>query len=179
MNQMSKTRMVVVLVILASAITGISYLHYQDMVQPLPDFKSLQQIPADGMKYELAQPRGPSVNVSFEFTDQSGKRYQTEYMGREEAKTIEDALQAGGVVLWVGPWKSALKSDSKFTVYHMTRKGKVLIDYKEMAERKKTEQIGAAPVILMSLVLFAGIAAFAVWRYKRQHRLPAGVQASS
>ena len=176
---MSKTRMVVVLVILAIVFAGISYLHYQDMVQPLPDFKSLQQIPADGMKYELARPRGPSVNVSFEFTDQSGKRYQTDYMGREEEKAIEDALQNGGVVLCVGRWKAALNSDSIFTVYHMTRKGKVLIDYKEMAERKKKEQEGAAPLVLISLVLFAGIVAFVLWRYKRQHRLPAGAQASS
>jgi len=100
-------------------------------------------------------------------------------MGREEARAIEDALKSGGVVLWVGRWKSALKSDSIFTVYHMTRKGEVLIDYEEMAERKKKEQIGATPVILMSLVLFAGIAVFVLWRYKRQHRLPAGAGAKA
>ena len=164
----SKKPIAIVMVLLAIGIFGISYLHYQDMVKPIPEFESLKQIPADGMRYEIARPRGVSSQVSFEFTDQSGNRFQTDYMESEEARAIKDALEHGGVILSVGWWKHAIKSNSIFTVYHMTRGDKVLIDYKRIAESKKKEQQGAVPVVVISLILSVGIVVFVFWRqYKR------------
>jgi hypothetical protein len=64
MNQTPKQRIVVVMVLLAIGIFGISYWHYQDMMKPIPDFGSLKQIPAAGMRYELARPRGGGSQVS-------------------------------------------------------------------------------------------------------------------
>ena len=139
------------------------------MVKPIPEFESLKRIPADGMKYEIARPRGVSSQVSFEFTDQSGRRFQTDYMEAEEARAIEDALKRGRVILSVGRWKVAFESNSIFTIYHMTSGDKVLIDYKRMAERKKTEQQNAVSVTVMSLALAVGIVVFVFWKeHKRQ-----------
>src|SRR5208337_3164326 len=108
----SKKPIAIVMVLLAIGIFGISYWHYQDMVKPIPEFESLKQIPADGMRYEIARPRGVSSQVSFEFTDQSGNRFQTDYMEAEETRAIKDALERGGVILSVGRWKHALESNS-------------------------------------------------------------------
>jgi hypothetical protein len=163
----SKKPSAIVMVLLAIGSIGISYWHYTDMVKPIPEFESLKQIPADGMRYEIAQPRGVSTQVSFEFTDQSGNRFETDYMEADEARAIKDALERGGVILSVGRWKRALESNSIFTVYHMTRGDKVLIDYKRIAESKKKEQ-QAVPVVVILLVLIVGIVAFAFWKqYKR------------
>jgi flagellar basal body-associated protein FliL len=164
----SKKPIAIVMVLLAIGIFGISYWHYQDMVKPIPEFESLKQIPADGMRYEIARPRGISSQVGFEFTDQSGNRFQTDYMEAEEARAIKDALERGGVILSVGRWEHAIESNSIFTVYHMTRGDKVLVDYKRVAESKKKEQQVAVPVVVISLVLTVGIVVFVFWRqYKR------------
>jgi hypothetical protein len=78
----------------------------------------------------------------------------------------------------VGRWKTAIKSKSIFSVYHMTRGDQVLIDYKKIAEGKKKEQENAVPVILVVLVFVVGILVFVFWRqYKRQHRFPADAKA--
>jgi len=46
---------VIVLVVLAIGFVGVFYLHYQDMVKPIPDFDSLKQVAADGMKYTVSK----------------------------------------------------------------------------------------------------------------------------
>lgn len=164
----------IVMVLLAIVILGISYFHYQDMVKPIPEFASLKQIPAAGMRYEVARPRGGGNHVSFEFTDQSGNRFQTEYMEAEEARAILEALERGGVILSVGRWKCTFESNSIFTIYHMTSGDKVLIDYKRIAESKKKEQQNAVFVMVLSLVLSVGIVVFVFWKeYKRQDHFPA------
>lgn len=167
-----KKRLAVILVLAAIGLMGIffgvSYWHYRDMVKPIPEFETLRQIPADGMKYEIARARGVSIDAGFEFTDQSGNRYQTDYLEPEEVTTTKDALQRGGVMLFVGRWKPAIQSDSIFTVYHMTRGDQVLVDYKTIAERKKKEQQAAVPVVVISLLLLVGIVVFVFWKqYKR------------
>jgi hypothetical protein len=164
----SKKPNAIAMVLLAIGICGISYWHYQDMVKPIPEFESLKHIPADGMKYEIARPRGVSSQASFEFTDQSGNRFQTDYMEADEASAIKDALERGGVILSVGRWKHAIESNSIFTVYHMTRGENVLIDYRRIAEGKKNEQQRAVLVVVISLVVTVGIIAFVSWKqYKR------------
>jgi hypothetical protein len=164
----SKKRVAIFMALLAVGALGISYAHYRSMAQPIPDFKSLKQICADGMKYEIARPRGISDQVGFEFFDQNGNRYQTDYMGPEQAKAIEDALQRRGVVLSVGRWKSALASDSIFSVYHMTRGNEVLIDYKRSVEDKVVEQQNALPVIVCTLVLFVGIVVYVLLKQRKR-----------
>jgi hypothetical protein len=116
----------------------------------------------------MARSRGLGSDVGFEFTDQGGTRYQTDYMAAEQARAVKDALDLGGVVLFVGRWKSAFPSNSIFTVYHMTRGDRVLIDYKTMAANKKKEQEGAVPVVVVSFLLIVGIVIFVSWKqYKR------------
>ena len=48
--QSTQKRFPVFWVVLAIGISGIFYLHYQDMVKPIPDFDSLHKISANGMK---------------------------------------------------------------------------------------------------------------------------------
>ena len=160
--------MILPAVVLVPISLGIGYLHYREMVTPIPEFESLRPIPADGMRYQMARPRGPSGDVGFEFTDQGGTRYQTGYMAAEQARAIKDALDLGGVVLFVGRWKSAIPSNSIFSVYHMTSGDRVLIDYKTMAANKEKEQEGAVPVVVASFLLIVGIVIFVSWKqYKR------------
>jgi hypothetical protein len=180
MNQtLSKKSIVVVMVLLVMGVFGISYFHYQDRVKPIPEFESLKQIPEDGMRYEVARPggiigqAGLTGHVAFEFFDQSGNRFQTDYLEAEQARAIEDALERGGVILFAGRWKTAFESNSIFTVYHMTRGDQVLIDYKSMAESKKKEQQNAVAKTVSATVLCIGVLVFAFWiAYKRQHHLP-------
>jgi hypothetical protein len=146
---------------MALGAAGIFFFHYREMTKPFPPVASLRQIPADGMRYEL----GGHSQRGFEFFGPDGKRYQTGYMDKEEAMAIEKELQQGGVILAVGPWKSALESDSIFTVYHMTKGEKVLMDYNQLAIAKEKEQKMALPVIGLSALLIAG--AFALVRKKR------------
>lgn len=169
----SKKRLAIGISVLAIGALGILYAHYRSMVQPIPDFRSLKQIRADGMRYEIARARGVSDQVSFEFYDRNGKRYQTDYMGPQQAKAIEDALHREGVVLSVGRWKAAFESNSIFSVYHMTRGDEVLIDYKRMADSKVVEQQNAVPVIVCSLVLFVGIVVFVLLiGFRHRHAPP-------
>ena len=105
----------------------------------------------------------------FEFSDKGGKRFQTRYMDAEKAMTIENALRQGGVTLWVGRWQSAIKSDTIFSIYHMTSGDRVLINYSDIAAAKKKEQQGAIPVMAISLVLIGGVVVF-VYRREMRHR---------
>jgi hypothetical protein len=167
----SKKRMVIVAGFMATAIFGLSYMQYREMVTPIPEFESLKQISADGIRCDIARPRGGIGQISFEFFDQNGKRYQTDYMEAAEAKAIEDALERGGVMLFVGRWKAAFESNSIFSIYHMTRGDQVLIDYKNLAESKKTDQQNAVYVTALVILISSGAVAFALWiSYKlRRH----------
>jgi hypothetical protein len=163
----SKKSGVIVLAFMTISFVGISYFHYQDMVKPLPDFDSLRPIAADGMKYTVSTPPRSTQSV-FEFTDKNGKRFQTKYMEAKQAQAIQDALRQKPVTLFVGRWKSALESDSIFTVYHMSANNEILVSYEEMAEAKKKEQDGAIPVIAFSLSVMVGIAAFVYKKSMKQ-----------
>ena len=123
------------------------------MMKPIPEFHSLKQITADGMSYTIG-------GSSFEFRDKNGKRFQTESLDAKEMRAVNDALKRGGVTLSIGPWQSALKNDSIFTIFHMTSGDRVLINYADMLASKKKEQRGALPVIAISFVLVTGITIF-------------------
>ena len=166
----------IVLVVLAIGFVGVFYLHYQDMVKPIPDFDSLKQVAADGMKYTVSK---HSFQYSFEFTDRNGKRFQTDYMEAQEAQTIKDALRRSPVMLFVGRWKSALKGDSIFTIYHMTTGDRILISYADIPAAKKKEQQVAIPVIAASFLLLVGIVAFVYRRRMQQALTTASSQPSS
>ena len=162
----SKRRLLITWIALALCATGVISLHYRDMAKPLPPFASLKQVPADGMRYELGESQSGS-QLGFEFFDHDGKRYQSPYLDEGIAMAAEEALRQGGVVLWTGPWKSALGSDSIFSIYHMTQGDRVLIDYHERTVAKKKEQRAAIPVMAITSVLFTGIL---VWTHKKNSR---------
>ena len=152
-----------VLVLLAA---GVFSFHYRDMTKPLPSFASLKQIPAEGMRYELGKSRSGS-QFGFEFYDRDGKRYQTRYLDEEIAVMIDEALRQGNVELSIGPWQSALESNSIFTIYHMTQGERILIDYNRAVVAKDKEQKAALPVMAISSMVFIGIF---VWVHKKQSR---------
>jgi hypothetical protein len=162
----SNRRLLVIWFLLALAAMGVSSLHYRDMTKPLPPFDTLKQIPADGMRYELGKSRSGS-QLGFEFFDRDGKRYQSPYLDEGIATAVNEVVQKGGVVLWTGPWKSALTSDSIFTIYHMTQGERVLIDYHERTLAKAKDQKAAIPVMAISSAVFIGIL---VWAYKKNSR---------
>jgi hypothetical protein len=167
-DRATRKRFLIVLPFLLIGVFWISSYHYRYMVQPIPEFNSLRQITADGMTHDTARPRYGDDRM-FEFTDKSGKRFQTEYMDVEKARTIRDALRRGGVTLWVGRWQSAIKSDTIFSIYHMTSGERVLINYSDIAAAKKREQQGAIPVMAISLVLVGGVVVF-VYRKEMRRR---------
>jgi len=162
----SKKRLLVIWCVMTVAAMGIASLHYRDMAKPLPPFASLVQIPADGMRYQIGKSQSGSQS-GFEFFDHDGKRYQSPYLDEGIAMATEEALRQGGVVLWTGPWKSALASDSIFSIYHMTQGDRVLIDYNERTLAKAKEQKAAIPVMAITSVLFTGIL---VWTHKKNSR---------
>jgi hypothetical protein len=148
------------LAVFAVGFVGILSFHYQEMVKPIPDLESLQQISAEGMRYTLI--KAPRVSqYSFEFTDPDGRRYQTGYKEAEEARAIEEALHnRRPVILSVGRWQSALENEAIFTIYHMTSGERILINYADIAATKKKEQQGAIPVVVASFIIVVGTIAF-------------------
>lgn len=142
-------------IIAVAGMLGISYLRYQDMVQPIPEFASLREVPSSGMKCSIGE-AGMGGHVSFEFTDSAGLRYQATALSTGQAELIKEAMEQGPVTLFVGKWKSPLPSDSIFTVYHMTAGDETLLDYRAMAAGKQREKSGAFPVMVLSALLVAG-----------------------
>jgi hypothetical protein len=108
---------------------------------------------------------------SFEFTDQDSKRYQTLNMGAKEAAAIADAVKTGQVVLSVGPWKSGFKSDSIFTIYHMTCGDRILIDYASIAAQMKKEGQLTVPAVAAGGGVFLVSVVIGVFVYRRTSRL--------